>query len=1163
MDSGASVSVISKDLCKMVEFKTGSKNVMGIGGSQVLADPVPCTFRLGKHDFANYLLRPIELPEKKKTVILGRDFMRQFKTTKFDWANNRILLDDEWIFLMSDDAPAKKQYTLNEDLNNKQKTEIEKLVESNRDSFAVNNKAPQKCTLGLHIIQSQEEGLYHRDKVRRLPLNQIDYVNQQVKEMLDNGIIHPSKSPYNNNILLTDKDDGSKRFVLDFRNLNKNTKPDNYPMPNVEQMIESTYGLKFFTQLDLASGYWAVPLRKEDQEKTAFSAPNGKYEFAVLPYGLLNAMATFQRFMDKLVAECRRRGVNNIDAYVDNIMLGSYTYEEHMAALRIIFQVLREYKMTLREDKCEFLKSEIRFLGFVIDGKKIRPDPKNVEKMRNFPAPKTKKEVQRFLGLANFNRKFFEGLAEVAKPLTDLTSAKVPFRWTEKEDAAFKEIRSRVTEQSELYIPDWNDQFYINVDASDFAMGAVLYQRDKSKEAHPIAYASKSFAKSQLNWSATEKELFGVIWTTRKWDVYCTRKPIIRSDHLSLLNIRKQKDPRRKLARWITELENVNCTLQFLKGEENIEADCLSRVLYGDDSEEYEGNRDCVYNISADNEYPTLEVIKKHQRACPELRRVMKCIEDKTQIEVGPYKNYNNMSIEDGLLSKGLRVIVPDALQEVIIKELHGQHHYGAPNTLELCKNRFYWRGMKQQVFKLINTCETCLQCKVAKPLKAELVTPKIPPPRARLAIDIGSMPITMKGNNSFLMMVDANTKFIAVKAMKGQKAGKIKKALWEKWIPYFGIPEEGIISDQGKNVDGKKIRKLCSDLNIKKIRSSPYHPEGNGSAEKAIGTVKTLLRSMTHSRGLHRMDWDQILPEAVLAANNMTNKSSEYSPFETMWGSRPRLPVDSFMENLSSNKDREIEPHVIQKNADLNRYEAQLNYKKRYDKDAVPVEYTVGQEVLLKRNHGDYPKASVRWLKGPYYISKKVGPVNYGITGPDGFTRLLHHNGIRAARSSIEATKTPDLVLEEESQPEAHQFRVTIEHHLARQEPQSITNPIQQPRTPTTPVHQVPSTPPNQPISTPHQPLTTPLRLPFGRGIDQQAFTEKVFSVPLFDTDLIPNGDRSEDSFVEEQEDNVLVDRDWEAPNVDLENLDISSRRMTRSMRNNLNDPGNFESIP
>ena len=191
------------------------------------------------------------------------------------------------------------------------------------------------------------------------------------------------------------------------------------------------------------------------------------------------------------------------------------------------------------------------------------------------------------------------------------------------------------------------------------------------------------------------------------------------------------------------------------------------------------------------------------------------------------------------------------------------------------------------------------------------------------------------------------------------------------------------------------------------------------------------------------------------------------------------------------------------------------------------------------------------------------MGPVNYGITGPDGFTRLLHHNGIRAARSSIEATKTPDLVLEEESQPEAHQFRVTIEHPLARQEPQSITNPIQQPRTPTTPVHQVPSTPPNQPISTPHQPLTTPLRLPFGRGIDQQAFTEKVFSVPLFDTDLIPNGDRSEDSFVEEQQDNVLVDRDWEAPNVDLENLDISSRRMTRSMRNNLNDPGNFESIP
>ena len=237
------------------------------------------------------------------------------------------------------------------------------------------------------------------------------------------------------------------------------------------------------------------------------------------------------------------------------------------------------------------------------------------------------------------------------------------------------------------------------------------------------------------------------------------------------------------------------------------------------------------------------------------------------------------------------------------------------------------------------------------------------------LAIDIGSFPVSKRGNNCFLMMLDSNTKFMAVSAMKGQKADVVKSALWDKWYPYFGIPEE-LCSDQGKNVDGEVIRKLCEDLNIKKIRSSPFHPQGNGSAEKAVGTLKTIMRSMIQSRKLNLSDWDIILPEAILAANNMVNKSTQYSPFMMMWGTKPRMPVDSLLQ-IPTHEEERHDPSIIQKNADMNRQEAQVEYKKRYDKSAHPMTYEVGQESLLRRNYGNHVSANIRWLKGPSELDR------------------------------------------------------------------------------------------------------------------------------------------------------------------------------------------------
>ena len=1126
LDSGSSMSVISADLCESVNFTQNGKSVLGVGGSQEVGEPVPCYFKLGSYEFADYPLRPIDLPSKRKTVILGRDFMSQFKTTQFDWANNRIRLDKEWIFLMDEPEKRKnKSYTMGKSLTCQEGKKVKDLIKSYDHTFAKNNRAPELCTLGEHVIRSMDN-VPHKDRIRRLPLNQLEIVENQIQEMLRNDIIQHSNSPYNSNILLVNKDDGTKRFVLDFKSLNKNTKPDTYPLPRVEDIIEKVKGCKYFTQLDLASGYWAIPLREEDREKTAFSAPNGKYECKRMPFGLINAGATFQRNMDKVKKELKKRGVNNLEPYQDNIFLYSKTFEEHLANLKILFDVIEEYKLSLRKDKCEFFKSSIVFLGFLIDGEKIKPDPKNIEKLRQFPTPKTKKQVQRFLGLANFNRKFYEKMAEEAKPLTTLTSDKTPFKWTEKEEISFQRLKDGLSELSELYLPDWEKQFHIRVDASGVAMGAILFQKDERGDNLPIAYASKSLSKPQVIWSATEKELFAVIWITRKWKVYCTTRPIIQSDHLSLQGIRKQKDPRKKLARWITELEGVDCVLEFLKGKENVEADCLSRVLY-DKDDDPEINPDVIYAMMDKESYPTMDKIQKSQLECPELKKVIDCLNDGKEIEAGPYKQYTNLSIRDGLLCKGLRVIVPDKWQEPIIRELHGQHHVGAPNTLELCKNRFYWKGQKAQVFSLISKCEICLQCKSSRGCKANLITPQIRPPRAMLAIDVGSFPVSKRGNNCFLMMLDSNTKFMAVSAMKGQKAEVVKSALWDKWYPYFGIPKE-LISDQGKNVDGEVINKMCKDLNIKKIRSSPFHPQGNGSAEKAIGTLKTIMRSMIQSRKLDLSDWDVVLPEAILAANNMVSKSTQYSPFMMMWGTKPRMPVDSLLQ-LPTHEEEILDPIVIQKNADLNRQESQAEYKKRYDKSANPVRYEIGQEVLLKRNYGNHVSANVRWLKGPYYIAKKIGPANYGIRGPQGFEKILHHDKIVPAKSKIEAMKTPELPCQT-APPKIDlvEFKVPVSPPT-RVDTSLRTAPTQM--TPSTP-DIAPSLPPTSlvlPYPGEH-PNAFASNTPTSRlVVDQQQFTNNFFA-PVNETTEIEN---------------------------------FENRRVTRSMRTNNNIAEEFQSLP
>ena len=993
---------MSDKLFPEFNFNKGQQTLIkGVGGSQVAGEAVLCEISLESGWSCKHQLKPIHFPEKPRTVLLGRDFMSQYGDTVFDWENGRVKLGEEWVMLTTVEEPVEKRYKINDtSITKDQQKTLRDILEEYSDVFAKNHRAPKECVGAKHYIQSKSDQVCY-EKVRRIPAKWKDDIKTQVDEMVRNGIICKSKSPYNSNVILVKKKDNSNRFVIDYRNVNKSTVSDKYPIPNVDDLIEGCRGAKFFTQLDLASAYWCVPIAEKDRIKTAFTVPQGKYHCIRMPYGLKNSGPTFQRMADDMVREVEERGAEGVGAYMDNVYIVSVTFEEHCESLRIVLQSMRERNFSVRADKCEIAYPEIEMLGYKVNGTSLSPAPHNVKKLGEFPRPKNRKELQSLLGIANFNRRFIKDFAVIAKPLSTLTSCKVTFKWGNEEEEAFQTLKKCLSETSILGLPDWNLPFQMETDASEIATGALLFQIDKNKQKVSLSYHSRTLNPTQSKWSATERELFAIVDSIKKYSVYCNGKVIFHTDHEPLKNIRGQRDPRGKIGRWLITLDSVDCDLHYIAGKDNVVADSLSRIVTKDDLDYEDKAEEHIYAI---DRKATIREGQEHDKA---VIRAVKQLKKKGKVTKGFYRNHSNLGIKEGLLMKGNRIVVPTQQTEALIIDYHGQNHPGVESTTAIIRSRFWWRSMAKQIKQLVDNCRTCVQTKVRKTPKAEMQVMENPKPREAIAIDLGSLPNTPRGNVCFLVIVDLGTKMVSILPLPNQEAAVIKLALWKGYIGIYGVPKV-LVSDQGPNVDGKVIRQICDELNMEKRHSSAYHPQGNGSAEKMVDIFKNKIRAMCASRGAKLTDWDLLAPEAQLAINSQTNKSLRYSPFKCTFGMEARTPVDSFYDIPTF--DTYVEPAIVQEDADKNRDEAKMSYKREHDKDASNQVLEVGQRVLVKRTHGKFPKAAVKWVDGPFILTKKVGPVNWAVTDAAGKSKIKHHNLIRPALEKREPARTPEL---------------------------------------------------------------------------------------------------------------------------------------------------------
>lgn len=416
-------------------------------------------------------------------------------------------------------------------------------------------------------------------KQYRYPQTLKEEINRQVKDLLEKGIIQPSKSPYSSPLWIVPKKSGPNgekkwRMVIDYRALNEKTVGDAYPLPRITEILEQLGGSKYFSVLDLASGFHQITLHPDSKAKTAFNTPHGHAEFNRMPFGLKTAPSSFQRMMDMALSGLQG---TELFVYMDDIVIYADSLDTHTRKLRALLNKLKQAGLALQPEKCSFLRREISYLGHIITQDGVKPDPKKTEAVKNFPVPKNIKNIKQFLGLVGYYRRFIPDFSKIAKPLTELLKKGEPFRWVLAQQQAFEILRDKICSEPLLQYPDFSKPFLVTTDASNYALGAVLSQGPIGKDL-PIAFASRSLNKAETNYSTIEKELLAIVFAVGHFRPYLFgRRFSLITDHRPLVWLHGLKDPVSRLARWKIKLSEFDYEIIYKPGRINSNADALSR----------------------------------------------------------------------------------------------------------------------------------------------------------------------------------------------------------------------------------------------------------------------------------------------------------------------------------------------------------------------------------------------------------------------------------------------------------------------------------------------------------------------------------------------------------------------------------------------------------
>jgi len=538
----------------------------------------------------------------------------------------------------------------------------------------------------------------------------------QLEELLEKGYIRPSASPWGAPVLFVRKKDGSLRLCIDYRELNRVTIKNKYPLPRIDDLLDQLQGATVFSKIDLRSGYHQLRIREEDIPKTAFRTRYGHYEFVVMPFGLTNAPAVFMELMNRVFIDYLDKFVV---VFIDDILIYSRSKEEHMEHLRTVLGVLRRQHLYAKLSKCDFWQSEVTFLGHVVSARGVEVDPTKIEVVKAWEPPKNVREVRSFLGLAGYYRRFVEGFSCIAQPLTHLLKKTTRFEWSEACQRSFDELKKRLTTSPVLTLPQGNEDFVIYSDASKLGLGCVLMQRDKV-----IAYASRQLRPNEQNYPTHDLELAAVIHALKIWRHYLYGSSCkVMTDHKSLKYIFTQKELNMRQRRWLELLKDYDLEILYHPGKANVVADALSRktsqehmlshltiqpelqkelMRYGIEVQiqRYQGRLNAM-ELQSD----LLEEIKQKQETCTMIQNL------RQKLCHGEVSNFSER--DDGILRFQDRICVPrnEELRQKILQEAHATPYSIHPGTSKMYKDlkqHYWWDGMKPDVAKFVAKCQVC-----------------------------------------------------------------------------------------------------------------------------------------------------------------------------------------------------------------------------------------------------------------------------------------------------------------------------------------------------------------------------------------------------------------------------------------------------------------------
>ena len=856
-----------------------------------------------------------------------------------------------------------------------------------------------------------------RQHPRRIPAARREQTSQLLKDMLKKGTIRPSQSPWASPIVLVAKKDGSLRFCIDYRKLNKVTRKDAYPIPRVDDTLDTLAGASWFTTLDLISGYWQVEVSPEDREKTAFCTPDGLYEFNVMPFGLCNAPATFQRLMDSVLAGLQW---STCLVYMDDIVIVGKTFTDHLTNLQQVFQRLRQAGLKLKPSKCSLCQKTVHFLGHVVSQDGITTDPAKTDSIFAWPPPTCKRELQQFLGLTNYYRRFVRDYATIAKPLHRLTEKNSTFHWSSECQTAFETLKQALTSAPLLTHPDYKLPFLLDTDASATGIGAVLSQVHPDGNERVIAYASRTLTKAERQYCVTRRELLSVVFFVQHFRPYLLGRHFsLRTDHSCLTWLHNFKEPEGQLARWITRLQEYNFSIIHRQGKRHGNADAMSRHpctqchRYDEELDQTSPSHTTHPTIAAVPLSPQPPAVSREsQLQDSDIGPVFRAMQsgtrpppDNMQGESPEcrqlFQQWDLLCIKHGKLwrllvnphsdTHNLQLIVPRPLRKAILLDLHDSDtggHLGECKTLSRLRQRYYWPGQATDVKNWCRTCPTCASRKTPAPAnRAPLHTIRAGFPMQTVAIDImGPFPESPSGNRYILVAMDYFTRWAEAYAIPNQEAATVANHLVNELFLRFSPPET-LHSDQGRQFESALLGSICRLLGIRKTRTTPYHPQSDGLVERYNRTLLSMLATCSRE---HPSTWDTYLPKLCMAYNTSVQPTTGYTPFFLMFGREARLPVDIM---YGSSPTETVTPHHyaaalseslqqaysrVRENMAL----AHNRQKEYYDQRSHGTPFKPGDLVWLHQPQvppGQSRKLHCPW-SGPYEILNKLSDCTYKI---------------------------------------------------------------------------------------------------------------------------------------------------------------------------------------